>query len=812
MKKIIYGALPTDWEHFTNLGLGADLLPVVSDPNVGLSPRSRIKEKGKLPSVINNEDMIAGLSNWTNRQITPEKINQWKKDDRLGVCIRTGNILVRTQKHSGNCLKNELDIRVNGEKISKFDIRVTTTRMSKKVKNTSITRMSDDITRMSEENSQIYIYGLDIDCENEEIVNFVANTLHQYFGKIPPKRFRANSKKCLFLIGIENAQLPKRILRLTEGGLIEFLGKGQQFVAIGTHPSGVRYEWEGGLPTEIPVISAAEFETLWESLPLVMDVVDSKSQNLSRTRDLTQGNAHSSDDVANFLDKKWQVFSIGKRGERFIRCPFEDDHSGESSNETATAYFPADTGGFEQGHFKCQHAHCAHRTDSDFLDAIGYYEGMFEPLKANDKATPDDKVAEFVRRYIYMAENDRVYDLDSDRHNYAPKFSEFKNFTANITIFKQDGKKPVEVPVWKEWLRHPKRQSVLSAVYLPGREFIIEDKDGSRYLNEFHFPEIPFVESQEKLPHFLHHMAYLIPREEERKHFIQWMASLRQRPERRNKVTNMLVSTPHGTGRGWVVELLQHLLGKWNCTKCKMHELVDGQFNNFMHRSILCSVEEVKERSERFAVSDKVRDTLTENDLEINLKYGAKKTMPVYTNFFFMTNHTDALVLKEEDRRINVFGGPDHAKEKAYYDHLYSLLNDKQFIAEVYSYLVSLDLSDYRWTHSFDTPARRKMIDFNRSDLEVAFLDFLSQPPAKAMTIAQIMRYLTENNEDLTVDQMALRKLLQEHISLQATLKFKGKKLRPWILDNSVDLSDLCYIREQLEMAENAVADFESLA
>ena len=31
--------------------------------------------------------------------------------------------------------------------------------------------------------------------------------------------------------------------RDSEGGLVEFLATGQQFVALGTHPSGVRYEW-----------------------------------------------------------------------------------------------------------------------------------------------------------------------------------------------------------------------------------------------------------------------------------------------------------------------------------------------------------------------------------------------------------------------------------------------------------------------------------------------------------------------------------------------------------------------------------------
>jgi hypothetical protein len=59
--------------------------------------------------------------------------------------------------------------------------------------------------------------------------------------------------------------MKKRRMKV-EGGAIEMLGEGNQFVACGTHSSGVRYELAGGLPDEIPTLNSERFEKLWSVL------------------------------------------------------------------------------------------------------------------------------------------------------------------------------------------------------------------------------------------------------------------------------------------------------------------------------------------------------------------------------------------------------------------------------------------------------------------------------------------------------------------------------------------------------------------
>lgn len=61
---------------------------------------------------------------------------------------------------------------------------------------------------------------------------------------------------------------------------------------------------------------------------------------------------------------------------------------------------------------------------------------------------------------------------------------------------------------------------------------------------------------------------------------------------RRCKVTPLHISIAHGTGRGWIVELMSKLLGQWNCTKTKMSTLCGegdgGAFQDYLDKSLFC--------------------------------------------------------------------------------------------------------------------------------------------------------------------------------------------------------------------------------
>jgi hypothetical protein len=220
------------------------------------------------------------------------------------------------------------------------------------------------------------VRALDVDVTDPQL----AAQIHVHLAHLGlPVRSRSNAAK--FLLAFEMpGEFRKRSVRCASG-MIEFLATGQQFIAVGLHPSGVRYEWSGGLPDAFPVLSAEAFEALWSELVAAFGVEPATESKASVKGEKLAG-AIADDPVAQFLLNAGHVKRTERDGRLHITCPFQDEHSGDSG-ETSTTYWPAHTGGYALGHFRCLHAHCEHRSDQEFRDAVGYVdEGLLAEFEA----------------------------------------------------------------------------------------------------------------------------------------------------------------------------------------------------------------------------------------------------------------------------------------------------------------------------------------------------------------------------------------------------------------------------------------------
>lgn len=174
-EKKIWGATPDEWFHFDLvLGRTDQLLPVVCNPGATISPNSKLKMLGKTPSLYNRDRLATGIKDWTEHVVTERDFARWSNEPDYGICVRTGHGWL----------------------------------------------------------------ALDCDSEDEDIQADIRKTLVQLLGELPPRRWRANSNKCLYLLAVDG-DFRKRIHRLAcDMGIIELLANGQQFVACGTHSSG----------------------------------------------------------------------------------------------------------------------------------------------------------------------------------------------------------------------------------------------------------------------------------------------------------------------------------------------------------------------------------------------------------------------------------------------------------------------------------------------------------------------------------------------------------------------------------------------
>jgi AAA domain len=319
-----YGAEQSDWAHLTLLlGLEQDLLPVVSNPNAEISSTSALKRLGQIPSLYTRDNKVIGIARWTEYKANGQDIAKWSLNSDYGICLQTRNI-------------RALDCDITHEALA------------------------------------------------AEIFQFI-NAFNYNF----PVRGRPNASKFLMPFRLPGA-FAKRVLHLPNGNptdKIEFLATGQQFIFAGTHPSGVKYQWRGGLPYKIPALTEHQFEELWSSLKTKFNATETKDSNLERA---PPGGDVNDPEKLDFLEKTGIVLGYSTEGSAYITCPFKSGHSKEG-DKTETIYFPKGLRGYETGHFKCMHASCASRTDDDFLEALNYTASKFEslpPLPPEEQPTP----------------------------------------------------------------------------------------------------------------------------------------------------------------------------------------------------------------------------------------------------------------------------------------------------------------------------------------------------------------------------------------------------------------------------------------
>jgi predicted P-loop ATPase len=218
--------------------------------------------------------------------------------------------------------------------------------------------------------------AIDIDVPAVDLSRKVTALLTD-FGD-PMFRIRGGTGRVLMPFWMDD-ELVKHVVPV-EGGIVEILGLGQQFVAEGTHEDGSRYEWIG---SDIPELDALDFAML---LARLKTIATGEIRIAHRRRQGNGASIEMDDEVAAWLLENWETYDVGKDGQIQIACPFADEHSADTG-PSSTAYFPAGTGGFAEGNFVCLHAHCTGRGQSEFLNAVGFTAGQFETLGVSETAT-----------------------------------------------------------------------------------------------------------------------------------------------------------------------------------------------------------------------------------------------------------------------------------------------------------------------------------------------------------------------------------------------------------------------------------------
>jgi len=172
---------------------------------------------------------------------------------------------------------------------------------------------------------------------------------------------------------------------------------------------------------------------------------------------------------------------------------------------------------------------------------------------------------------------------------------------------------------------------------------------------------------------FLDHMAFLFPNEADREMVLDYLALLVQKPAQKIHFA-LLVRGSQGTGKSWIGNLMERIIGSPNVVRPSNDEVV-SRWTHWMEGAQLAIVEELMTLG-RLEVANRLKPVITDPMIRIEEKNCSLYSIPNHLNFICFTNHEDALKIEHGDRRWLVVFSPAVKKEAAYYESLFGYLDD----------------------------------------------------------------------------------------------------------------------------------------
>lgn len=357
-----------------------------------------------------------------------------------------------------------------------------------------------------------------------------------------------------------------------------------------------------------------------------------------------------------------------------------------------------------------------------------------------EREDPEDVFERMLKNFVYVETPNMVVDLGDLVNEAALPLQIMRNSQANVFVERvgKDGRSNKDIVkqinVMDLWWKHPDRRKAYDEDYVPMNHRIIQPEHwGGRrrktYYNSYVPPIVNLTPDTHLIQHFIDHVAYIFPSDPD--WVMNWLAQIVQEPYKRHRVALYSICTNQGTGRGWLVEVINHLMGVSNVkTINSINDIIrPGAKTGYLHKSVMLIVNEVYAKGlERYDVTSKLKTLLSDNRQEIDLKWGKQEySVEIFTRMFFQANGIGDLVIDESDKRMQTFINHSSPKSKQYYIDLYNLLETDhcaKFMDQVYTYLSNWDVNIELLQEAQTTEDKKVVIRANKNDTALAFYQF----------------------------------------------------------------------------------------
>lgn len=277
------------------------------------------------------------------------------------------------------------------------------------------------------------------------------------------------------------------------------------------------------------------------------------------------------------------------------------------------------------------------------------------------------------------------------------------------------------------------------------RPYPTNDKFVATHFNTWHGWAVEAVEQtdQQQLKTYvepwLNHIynVFCSGNDEQFKYFVKWIAHMFQKPEKKPGVA-IVIQSGQGFGKGLLCDLLEKLIGHSYMARITDSHQVAGGFSGHIKNTILVNFDEATWGGDKKAIG-RLKAIITEKHLTIEEKHKNPEKIEHFARFLITTNNKYSVPLDTDDRRFFV---PDVTSKKpsdADFKSIIDINDDEEAIKHVFSYFMSLDISDFNVTRFPETIARKnlKSESVNHGDVYNAFMLACHQEEELALNLIQ---------------------------------------------------------------------------
>lgn len=270
---------------------------------------------------------------------------------------------------------------------------------------------------------------------------------------------------------------------------------------------------------------------------------------------------------------------------------------------------------------------------------------------------------------------------------------------------------------------------------------------------------------------------------------VKWLAYPLQHPGAKMHTALVMHGRREGTGKSIIFDLIMApIYGRY--ARVVNQSLLNSDFNGWVSRCMFCVGDEVLTRQDRTHAKGMLKNLITTQKHQINEKNLPVREEPNHTNFVFVSNEIQPIVLDELDRRYTVVY-IDSPKPAAYFVDLMEEVNGGG-IEGFYGWLMRYPLGDFApHTKPYDNAARRRLIALGMT-AERRFYEYWSAGDLDFPFVPCLAKHLYQAFQ--VWSRSAGEKFIATQTAFLTTIalqdNMRRKKMRVQIYKSSFDLTN----------------------